>query len=143
MNKLILSILICFILLVPTKSYSISGNDWLRICKNGDLYAVAKISCVVWISGLRDMGDYRSDFNEHIHKKFEEQLSDSVDKNMLDFIRDTSRLENYCIPNKVTNEQLGKILMKWLDGNPEVLHAQLSHSFTRSMQKTFPCDYSK
>ena len=71
MNKLILSILICFILLVPTKSYSISGNSWLAQCQSEEAWAIT--SCTVYLLGLKDMEQHKNIMNNNILKKMKER----------------------------------------------------------------------
>ena len=63
MNKLILSILVCFILTIPTRSYSFTGLEWLHACEGtlGDPGGrkgnkeVSEMMCKIYLKGLRDM----------------------------------------------------------------------------------------
>jgi len=135
MNKLILSILICFILLVPTKSYSITGNKWLEICQTEEEWA--QTSCTVYLLGLKDMEHYKNTMNYNILKRMKERgiLSERI----VYAITEISKSLYVCLPEEVTPSQLKKVVINWLEKNPGKLHDPLILSFLASMQENFPC----
>jgi hypothetical protein len=47
---------------------------------------------------------------------------------------------NYCIPGKVTNEQLGLVVCKWLRDNPQEHHTSAALSVIKSFRKAWPCN---
>jgi hypothetical protein len=135
MNKLILSILICFILLVPTKSYSITGNKWLETCQTKEEWAFT--FCSVYLVGLQDMEYYKNRMNNNIlnHMKKRGILNERI----VYAITEISKSLDLCIPEGVSAEQLKKVVINWLEKNPGELHQPLTGSFISSIQETFPC----
>ena len=135
MNKLILSILICFILLVPTKSYSLTGNKWLETCQTEKEWAYT--FCSVYLVGLQDMEYYKNRMNNNIlnHMKKRGILNERT----VYAITEISKSLDLCIPEGVSPEQLKKFVINWLEKNPGELHKPLAGSFISSMQETFPC----
>jgi flavodoxin len=135
MKKLILSILICFILLVPTKSYSITGNKWLELCQTNEEWAFT--SCSVYLVGLKDMEYYKNIMSNNILNHMKER--GILNERIVYAITEISKSLDLCIPEGVTPEQIKKVLINWLEKNPGELHEQLAGSFISSMQETFPC----
>ena len=135
MNKLILSILICFILFIPTKSYSITGNKWLEICQTNEEWAFT--SCSVYLVGLKDMEYYKNIMNNNILKKMKER--GILSERNVYAITEISKSLDLCIPEGVSPEQLKKVVINWLEKNPGELHNPLVWSFLASMQENFPC----
>jgi len=46
---------------------------------------------------------------------------------------------SFCLPDQVTNDQIIKIFVKYLDDHPEELHQPASLLLVTSMRKAFPC----
>lgn len=46
----------------------------------------------------------------------------------------------YCPPSGVTNIQVAKILVRFVDENPNFMHRQASAIFAAAMRSAFPCD---
>ena len=135
MNKLILSILICFILFIPTKSYSITGNKWLEICQSEEAWAIA--SCTVYLLGFQDMEHYKNILNNNILKRMKER--GILSERNVYAITEISKSLYVCLPKEVTPLQLKKVLINWLEKNPGKLHDPLVWSFLDSMRENFPC----
>tara|TARA_B100002003_G_C13985141_1_gene476259 strand:- start:293 stop:751 length:459 start_codon:yes stop_codon:yes gene_type:complete len=134
--KVILGVLaVCFILFIPTKSYSITGNKWLEICQTNEEWAFS--SCSVYLVGLKDMEYYKNIMNNNIlnHMKKRGILNERT----VYAITEISKGLDLCIPEGVSPEQLKKVVINWLEKNPGELHEPLTGSFTSSMRETFPC----
>ena len=134
-NKLILSILVCFILLVPTKSYSMDGNKWLEICQSEEAWAIA--SCTVYLVGFKDMEHYKNIMNNDMLKIMKER--GILSERNVNAITEISASLNFCLPKEVIPSQLKKVVINWLEKNPGKLHDPLIWSFFASMQENFPC----
>ena len=48
--------------------------------------------------------------------------------------------DQYCMPDGVTVGQLGRIVVKWLEANPEHLHYSAGTSVLNAYQEAFPCE---
>jgi hypothetical protein len=137
MNKLILSILVCFILFIPTKAYSISGNKWLETCEiKLKAYPVGEMVCEYYLFGLADMGKDLERLNTETLKLVQER--NPVNEQTLNTLKGFISPQ-LCIPSTVSPEQLKKIMIKWLNENPKELHIPLTLSFLNSMHESFPC----
>ena len=88
-----------------------SGNEWLSQCESSDV--VIHIECLVYLEGLRDM--YRHILNEGVPYQI-------------------------CYPPNMTNGQVEKIMTKYLNDNPELLHFTFTSLFLNKMMMTFPCN---
>ena len=117
MNKLILSILICFILFILTKAYSVmTGNDWMTLYNTGDELSPSPMMGGFYFIGLIDM---YYETTRHYKKTI-------------------------CFPERGgSSRQIKSIMVKWLNNNPEYLHKPMSVLFIKTMKESFPCDYSK
>jgi hypothetical protein len=148
MNKILLSILVCFVFSIPTKAYSLTNSEWLKMCETHEAI------CVVYLKGLVDMERVLDDkrivamekLDEYISAKkdksesMKEQLDKLVIKGKLrDYINYLLGIHKYCIPTKVNIEQIKKIMIKRLNENPEKLHKSLSYSLLPTLSKVFPC----
>ena len=51
----------------------------------------------------------------------------------------TSRSTHYCMHEDVTNEQVLRILKKWLDKNPDKLHWRADDIIHAALLDAFPC----
>lgn len=49
----------------------------------------------------------------------------------------------YCIPEKVSNEQLVRVVVKWLSDNPARLHEDADFHVFFAFSKAFPCRDAK
>jgi len=139
MNKLILSILICFILVIPTKAYSISGSKWLEMCKEEERFLQdAGLGCTYYLVGLLNMKQFADRNEKHMIELFKKEHAEFSEEslNTLRTLRNSVKL---CVPKEVSPDQLKKIMTQWLEQYPEKLHLSMSYSFFNAMLDTFPC----
>ncbi len=45
----------------------------------------------------------------------------------------------FCFPDNITNDQIMKVFVKYLDDHPEELHKPAAVLLVESMEKAFPC----
>jgi len=50
---------------------------------------------------------------------------------------------SFCMPATVTNDQIVKIFIKYLDEHPEELHQPASLLLATSLRKAFPCGHTR
>ena len=145
MNKTILLILVCFILTIPTKAYSLSGSDFLELCE------VSTATCGYYLMGLFEMNNNRLKTNNYIYDSLKDKIQISEkkedlrnrNKEIVDVIKEVQRIYENCKPNEITIEQTRKMMSKFLEKNPEQLHQPMTFLFPDLLNKNFPCDYSK
>jgi len=142
MNKIILLILVCFILTIPTKAYSITGSKWLESCTQkaiGNTPPWAKLTCVSYLRGLNDMKyEMRTTYN-YIFKLLKQKYPSETYKTIHKHIEGMHNIEKLCVPKEVGTKQLVKVMIKFFDKYPERLHEQMSSSFISGMIEYFPC----
>jgi Rap1a immunity proteins len=59
------------------------------------------------------------------------QASDKLDKR--------NHFMSFCIPERVSNDQILRVLVKHLEDHPELLHEGASYLILESLNKAFPC----
>jgi hypothetical protein len=59
---------------------------------------------------------------------------------IIGFIDGSSLSAKYCIPKDVTNEQIRKVVRKYLDEHPEELHVWYGLLVSLAIGKAFPCN---
>jgi hypothetical protein len=47
---------------------------------------------------------------------------------------------SYCFPDAVTNGEMLRVFVKYLDAHPEVLHEPAALLYIEAMRKAFPCE---
>ncbi|MBN1577389.1 MAG: hypothetical protein JW913_12600 [Chitinispirillaceae bacterium] len=124
MNKIILTFGIV-ILVIFTSNAQYTGNDLLRGCKyivrseNGeelDGYEAVQVS--FWLGYLSGHTD-----SKVVQEKF------------------CSKIGPYCFPSKgVENQQIARIVIKYLEDNPEKLHYSARLLLGGALVKYFPCE---
>jgi hypothetical protein len=137
-----------FSLLSITTVNAMTGNDFLNKCNvintPKEITTKEGINCLSYISGLREMQLFMNAkfqfkfsivsarftvFAINAHKNGDE-VKEVIDELMM--------LDGICIPQKVTNHQLGKIMIKKLNTEPEDLHIPMPSLFVSTMKKVFP-----
>ena len=93
-----------------------SGNEWLSQCESTELDL--QIECIVYLEGLRDM-----------HKHYDKTL-----------FQNEGVQYQICYPTNMTNGIVVKIMKKFLNENPELLHFTFTSLFLNKMMMTFPCN---
>ena len=147
MNKILLSILFCFVLSIPNNAHSITNSQWLEICEK------QQGMCIAYLKGLIDMevlfNDRRSlameSLDEFVFSKSDkslrlnEHLDAITSRNLRGYIKQLWDIHKYCIPPKVNVEQIKKIMIKRLNEQPESLHENVSVSLLFTLSEVFPC----
>jgi len=118
MKKLITVLLLT--LLIPATSFAgfENGNTLLARCtttKAETLYYQEQARCLAYISGISDA------HNTFVAWGYMEP--------------------RFCLPNSVTRDQLEKIVVKYLNENPEKLHFTAASSINNALYGAFPAPY--
>ncbi|MCI4440424.1 Rap1a/Tai family immunity protein [Tibeticola sp.] len=121
MKRSIFLLIILALGLVPpagAQGYSLTGNDFLRMCDGPFSNDVEKLMyasfCTGYLQGLQQM--------HHI----------------VVGVRNVQPL--YCEPTQSGNyDQLERVVVKWLKNNPEHLHRDARVLVTRALMEAFPC----
>lgn len=119
------------------------GNDLLRACKEGiRMMEGEKLSsnalsgatfCSGYISGFSDGMASTAGFNAG--KKI--NLKDATPEVAL---QDVRKYSIYCTyGNRVTNLQKTRVVVRYLEQNPQFLHEPQSILVTRALSEAFPC----
>lgn len=97
------------------------------LCSVEDTKSVEYITCISNINGYME---------GLVHSKVFEELESDVVKQKTD---DTLQLHQVCLDPQVSNYQLSKIFLKFIETNPEMLHKDFFTVFYESMKNSFPC----
>tara|TARA_Y100001936_G_C15796894_1_gene519430 strand:+ start:113 stop:571 length:459 start_codon:yes stop_codon:yes gene_type:complete len=149
MNKILLSVLVCFVLTIPTKAHPFTNSEWLELCEKNESLGV----CIGYLKGLLDMErvfDQKRNlamegFDKHLFAKNDKSLNlnERLDANTSGFLREyiqqVLNINKFCIPPKVNLSQIEKIMKKKLNEKPEELHRNLRTSFLFILSEVFPC----
>ena len=92
-----------------------SGQQWLSDCESNKITRGSY--CLGYLKGLIDMYS-------------------SIREDLLYFEKIPYLI---CLPPNMTIDQMVKIMKKYLNDNPEQLHAYLTTSYQIKMVNTFPC----
>lgn len=104
-----------------------SAQAMLDLCSVEDTKSVEYITCISNINGYME---------GLVHSKVFEELERDVVTQKKD---DTLRLHEVCLDPEVSNYQLSKIYLKFIEKNPELLHKDFFTVFYESMKNAFPC----
>jgi len=109
-----------FLILTIAPVHALTGQEWLSQCKG--ITNIQRASCLSYIRGLDDMNSL---FNQlKIYSKQEDNYNS---------------FPKICYPKGVNFGQLKKILIKWLNEHPKILHEELSFLYIMMMRGTFSC----
>lgn len=124
MNKIVLSFVI--LLMCCTNGYCLmTGNDLLKSCS-----ATVKLSDNIKLSAVEASNSslcigYLSGFTDSL------QLSTHLSG---------VPVNNICLPSEgVSNEQLARVMAKWLKDHPEDLHKSVRIEVLNALSHVFPC----
>jgi hypothetical protein len=119
---------ILFSVLTVVPSYAYSGNEWLADC-NDEKSGFKQGFCLGFLRALNESEIFSND--EHIDIYIE--------------IDGKPHLKpKHCMPvEKMTMGQLKKIVDKYLNEHPEVLHERFYVLHHVIMRETFPCNENK
>jgi len=112
--------------------YELFTAGWLRDMCAGKPGSLSTMNCLVYIHGLREgatFGRVDALLTMGELKKKNLKASDIM----------SNRYSSSCVPEDVTLEQLGEMLVKHMNENPESLHKQASFQFGSMLRKHFPC----
>ena len=149
MNKILLSIIVCFVLTTPTNVYSFTGEQWIKLCGNKNINKskdsiVTNMVCMSYIRGLREMEvNLRSSIIALLGAVEEQKLfdiKDSMREMKSKFFENLKNVRKNCVPPQSSNEQLMKIMIKSINENPDKLHFPMSMLYVDIMLETFPCN---
>ena len=102
---------------------AMTGNDLLRMCENKrGSTDPASLACLTYVMGLRDA------FNIAAREMYPQFINSEYNKKL-----------RVCLPYKVTNGQLAKVLLKYLRAHPEQRHENSYILTAQAMKKAFPC----
>lgn len=128
----IVFILLLFPSLAVANNMIRDGNQLLSICKPFVMYLDSHDSsnvsvpdsaqCASFINGFREGTDlYRIIYN-------------------LREVEIDPEYWSFCIPERVTNNQLIRVIVKYLEDNPSELHTQRSFIIADALHSAFPCE---
>ena len=149
MNKILLYIIVCFVLTIPTNVYSFTGEQWIKLCGNKNINkskdsTVTKMVCMSYIRGLRDMEvNLRSSITAVLETVEEQLFSGTKGKlreTKSEYFENLKKVRKNCAPRQSSNEQLMKIMIKSINENPDKLHFPMSMLYVDVMLETFPCN---
>jgi hypothetical protein len=112
---------------VQAKGEGFRGLDLLRICESPEDTS-PKYLCMAYVSGMRDMYEIFSMFNTYLE---EFDMPGQFTANWNGTMKGCTR--------GITNEQIVRVLIKWMNENPEKLHKLIVMQFPEIMNKAFPC----
>ena len=115
MNRAIV-MLLTFLWSSPAPAFRHSGNSLLKLCtETADMYPFVQYSmCIGYIQGVMDHDQVRADWKK--------------------------TLKTFCVPNDVTNGQLRKVAMNYLNENPEDLHLNAASLVATALYEAYPCE---
>jgi len=119
------------------------GNDLLRACKEGiRMMEGEKLSsnavsgatfCSGYISGFSDGMASTAGFNASKRINAKDVTADVA-------LQEVRKFSIFCIyGNKVTNLQKTRVVVRYLEQNPQLLHEPESILVTRALSEAFPC----
>lgn len=98
-----------------------------ELCSIDDTKSAEYVTCISNINGYME-GLVHAKVFEEMEKEFVTDKSDG-----------TLQLHQVCLDSEVSNYQLSKIFLKYIDGHPEMLHKDFFTVFYDSMKNSFPC----
>ena len=115
MNRAIV-MLLTFLWSSPVPAVRHSGNSLLKLCtETADMYPFVQYSmCIGYIQGVMDHDQVRADWKK--------------------------TLKTFCVPNDVTNGQLRKVAMNYLNDYPEDLHLNAASLVATALYEAYPCE---
>lgn len=119
MKNIAFAVLIYF--LSFSYSYAMTGNEWLEQCGK-EKENIDQEFCLGYLAGLHDMNALRSSIDLYllIEGKYFPAHKD-------------------CEPKGIILEQWRKIVVKWLNANPERLHENFDFLFVKIIASVYPC----
>lgn len=115
-------LLIPLLLATSSSAVAMTGNELLQACKqvmqNTDVEFASAGRCIGYLEGGRD----GLSFAMYILRQLKPGES-----------------SKYCVPNEVTNGQMARVVVKYLESNPARLHEQSLNLLLFAMIEAFPC----
>lgn len=105
--------LVRVLLAIPMGAHAASGNDLLGWCES-PAGSAGERACIGYIAGFRT--------------GYELRASSELDCSVFE------------TPEEVTNTQTMRVVVKWMQENPEQLHSSIEFVMLQSLSGIFPCD---